>query len=121
MVAPAFTWKLSPNTVLEYTSEYLRHATPLDRGVVAVNNQLGAVPVSRFLGEPADGDVTVTNQTHQLVLSARMECLTGAAARACRTARRGWKGFSTEASSLAGRWPHPDDASAVTATFSRTT
>lgn len=99
VVAPAFTWKLSPDTVLEYTSEYLRHATPLDRGVVAVNNRLGVVPVSRFLGEPADGDVTVTNQTHQLVLShewnAGWRSRTGLSYR-----ETGLKGFSTEATAL---------------------
>ncbi|RZM04231.1 MAG: TonB-dependent siderophore receptor [Variovorax sp.] len=69
VIAPAFTWKLGRDTVLEYAGEYLRHATPLDRGVVAVNNRLGAVSRRTFLGEPADGDVTVKNQTHQLVLS----------------------------------------------------
>ncbi|MGJ7610096.1 TonB-dependent siderophore receptor [Variovorax sp. GB4R4] len=69
VLAPAFTWKLGRDTVLEYTGEFLRHATPLDRGVVAVGNRLGAVPRSRFLGEPADGRMTVDNQTHQLVLT----------------------------------------------------
>ncbi|MDP4075994.1 TonB-dependent siderophore receptor [Acidovorax sp. A1169] len=69
VVAPAFTWKLGRDTVLEYAGEVLRHATPLDRGVVAVNNQLGAIPRNRFLGEPADGKVTVENQTHQFILS----------------------------------------------------
>ncbi|MGK6307739.1 TonB-dependent siderophore receptor [Variovorax sp. DT-64] len=69
VIAPAFTWKLGRDTVLEYVGEVLRHKTPLDRGVVAVNNQLGAIPRSRFLGEPADGDVTVENHTHQFVLS----------------------------------------------------
>ncbi|MGJ7580352.1 TonB-dependent siderophore receptor [Variovorax sp. RHLX14] len=69
VIAPAFTWKLGRDTVLEYSGEYLRHATPLDRGVVAVNSSLGAVSRRTFLGEPADGDVTVTNQTHQLILS----------------------------------------------------
>uniref|UniRef100_UPI000D37CE1F TonB-dependent siderophore receptor n=1 Tax=unclassified Variovorax TaxID=663243 RepID=UPI000D37CE1F len=69
VIAPAFTWKLGRDTVLEYAGEYLRHATPLDRGVVAVDNRLGAVPRSRFLGEPADGDMTVKNQTHQFILS----------------------------------------------------
>jgi len=63
VIAPAFTWKLGRDTVLEYAGEYLRHATPLDRGVVAVDNRLGAIPRSRFLGEPADGDMTVKNQT----------------------------------------------------------
>ena len=69
VVAPAFTWKLGRDTVLEYSGEYLRHATPLDRGVVAVDNRLGAVPRNRFFGEPADGDVTVKNHTHQFILS----------------------------------------------------
>lgn len=69
VLAPAFTWKLGGDTVLEYVGEYLRHRTPLDRGVVAVGNRLGAIPRSRFLGEPDDGDVTVVNQTHQFILS----------------------------------------------------
>ncbi|RZJ09040.1 MAG: TonB-dependent siderophore receptor [Acidovorax sp.] len=100
VVAPALTWKLTPDTVLEYTAEFLRHATPLDRGVVAVNNRLGAVPISRFLGEPADGDVTVRNQTHQLVLS--HEWNTDWRSRAGLSYREtGLDGFSTEATALA--------------------
>lgn len=67
--APAFTWMLTQDTSLDYTGEILRHRTPLDRGVVAVDNRLGAIPRSRFLGEPADGPVTVQNGTHQLILS----------------------------------------------------
>ncbi|RLM48556.1 TonB-dependent siderophore receptor, partial [Halorubrum sp. Atlit-28R] len=67
-VAPAFTWKLAPSTRLNYSAEVLRHQTPLDRAVVAVNGQLGVLPRSRFLGEPADGDIRIDNQTHQLVL-----------------------------------------------------
>ncbi len=99
VVAPAFTWKLGQDTVLEYTGEFLRHATPLDRGVVAVNNQLGAVPVSRFTGEPADGDATVNNQTHQVVLSndwsAEWRSRVGLSYR-----EAGLLGFSTEPTAL---------------------
>jgi iron complex outermembrane receptor protein len=69
VVAPALTWKIGPSAVLEYAGEILRHHAPIDRGVVAVNNTLGAVPRERFLGEPGDGDTTVRNQTHQFVLS----------------------------------------------------
>lgn len=69
VIAPAFTWKITNDTVLEYTGEILRHETPLDRGVVAVDNRLGAIPRTRFLGEPADGDVRVDNRTHQAILS----------------------------------------------------
>jgi iron complex outermembrane receptor protein len=68
LFAPAFTWKISSATRLDYNGEWLSHKTPLDRGVVAINNQLGAVPRERFLGEPADGKVTLENQTHQFVL-----------------------------------------------------
>lgn len=70
VVAPAFSWKLGADTTLDYSGELLRHRTPLDRGVVAsAEGRLGIVPRERFLGEPADGDVTVDNRTHQLILS----------------------------------------------------
>ncbi len=64
-VAPTLTWRASDQTTFSYDGEYLRHKTPLDRGVVAVDGKLGAVPVSRFLGEPDDGPVTIENHTHQ--------------------------------------------------------
>lgn len=69
VLAPAFSWRLGQATQLDYVGELLRHASPLDRGVVAVDNHLGAISRDRFLGEPADGEVTVKNQTHQLILS----------------------------------------------------
>jgi iron complex outermembrane recepter protein len=70
VVAPAFSWKLGADTTLDYSGELLRHRTPLDRGVVAsTTGELGIIPRERFLGEPADGDVTVDNRTHQLILS----------------------------------------------------
>lgn len=97
--APAFTWRLAPGTTLDYTGELLRHRTPLDRGVVAIDNQLGAVPRERFLGEPADGDVTVDNQTHQLVLE--HDWSSDWRSRAGLSYREGtMKGFSTEPTSL---------------------
>jgi len=52
VLAPALTWRLGDDTVLDYRGEYLRHAAPLDRGVVAVGNRLGAVPRHRFLASP---------------------------------------------------------------------
>lgn len=99
VLAPALTWRLSPDTVLDYRGEWLRHATPLDRGVVAVNNQLGVVPRDRFLGEPADGDVAVINGNHQLSL--RHEWNESWQARVALSRRdTRIKGFSTEASAL---------------------
>jgi len=68
LIAPAFTWLVTDSTRLDYTGELLRHRAPFDRGIVAIGTELGPVPRERFLGEPADGDVVVENQTHQLVL-----------------------------------------------------
>lgn len=69
VIAPAFTWKLSRDSMLEYVGEVIHHETPLDRGVVAVDHKLGKMPRNRFLGEPSDGDVEVDNSTHQWILS----------------------------------------------------
>jgi len=68
LVAPAFVWKVSRDTVVRYDGEWLHQRAPLDRGVVAVKGQLDVVPISRFFGEPADGDITIENQTHQLFM-----------------------------------------------------
>jgi len=69
VLVPALTWRMGESTLFEYVGEWLRHQTPLDRGVVAVNERLGVIPRERFLGEPNDGDVTVDNRTHQLIIS----------------------------------------------------
>ena len=66
LVAPSFTWVLSPNTLLNYDLELLRHKAPMDRGVVAVGGRTGSISRETFLGEPGDGDITIDNQTHQL-------------------------------------------------------
>lgn len=99
VLAPAFTWRLGADTTLDYVGELLRHQTPLDRGVVAVDNRLGAIPRSRFLGEPADGDATVDNQSHQLILAHHWNddwrSRLGLSARRTRL-----DGFSTEATAL---------------------
>ncbi|MFC0128095.1 TonB-dependent siderophore receptor [Ralstonia solanacearum] len=68
LVAPGFTWKAGPDTVVHYEMEAARQSAPLDRGVVAVNNQLGAIPAARFLGEPRDGDYEVRNLGHQFTV-----------------------------------------------------
>ncbi|MDT7835340.1 TonB-dependent siderophore receptor [Aquabacterium sp. OR-4] len=99
VLAPAFSWRLASTTTLDYSGQWLRHATPLDRGVQAIQGQLGAVPRTQFPGEPADGDVTVTNQGHQLVLQHELAAdwrLRGALSWRETTLR----GFSTEPNEL---------------------
>ncbi|EAY71947.1 Outer membrane receptor protein [Burkholderia dolosa AU0158] len=71
LFAPSFTWDIDADTTLHYEFETVRQRAPLDRGVLAVNGQLGAIPASRFLGEPRDGDYDVRNSGHQFTLEHR--------------------------------------------------
>ncbi|MCC7704735.1 TonB-dependent siderophore receptor [Janthinobacterium sp. GW460P] len=68
LFAPSFLWLVGEHTTVSYEIEAVRQRAPFDRGVVAVNGQLGAVPVSRFLGEPGDGPMTVKSLGQQLFI-----------------------------------------------------
>jgi iron complex outermembrane recepter protein len=68
LLAPALSIKAGPGTRIEYRGELLRHVGTLDRGIAAVNGELGAVPRERFLGEPGDSDIRIFNSTQQLML-----------------------------------------------------
>ncbi|MBF7682570.1 TonB-dependent receptor [Acinetobacter sp. B5B] len=65
-VAPQLTWQASDQTQIDYDSEYSTIHTMFDRGVVAVNNQLGVIPTSRFLGQTNDGLLTMKDYLQQL-------------------------------------------------------
>jgi len=75
--APAFTWKISDATTLEYTGEFLEQEVDFDRGVFAINRgtaanpnfELGAVPINRFFGEPNDAPIESKNYTNQIRLT----------------------------------------------------
>lgn len=63
---PSALWKISPKTSLSYELELTRQKIPFDRGVVSINNRLGIVPTSRFVGEPGDGPLAADATGHQL-------------------------------------------------------
>ncbi|MGQ0836005.1 MAG: TonB-dependent siderophore receptor [Gammaproteobacteria bacterium] len=67
-VTPSFLVQFSNTTTLSYEFEYVRQEAPFERGIVAPFGELGAVPVERFLGEPADGNTEINAKGHQLVL-----------------------------------------------------
>jgi iron complex outermembrane receptor protein len=99
---PSFLWKLGDDTSLTYELEYIHQAVPLDRGVVAVNGNVRAVPRSRFLGEPGDGDITTKALGHQAQLQHDFDgnwtLLTGMSYRTT-----SFRGFATEAENTTGR------------------
>jgi iron complex outermembrane recepter protein len=72
VVSPSVVVKFSDSTSLNYELEVVRQDVPFDRGVVAVNNQLGVIPNSRFLGEPGDGQTRVEVLGHQLQFAQKL-------------------------------------------------
>jgi len=66
MVTPSFLWMLGEDTTVSYELEYSKQEATFDRGVVAINGQLGVVPRSRFLGEPNDGPHVIKTTGNQL-------------------------------------------------------
>lgn len=67
-ISPSFIWLVGEATTVSYEVEAVEQRAPFDRGVVAVNKVLGLIPVSRFLGEPADGPVTIRSLGHQVFI-----------------------------------------------------
>ncbi|QUN32209.1 TonB-dependent siderophore receptor (plasmid) [Cupriavidus sp. KK10] len=99
LLAPSVTWAFGADTLIQYTAELQRYTVPLDRGVVAVDGRLGAVPRSRFLGEPNDGDIRLDSQSHQLSVEHQFsDNWKGRVAMAYRGGSL--EGYSTEASML---------------------
>ncbi|MEH3148447.1 MAG: TonB-dependent siderophore receptor [Methylobacterium frigidaeris] len=52
LVAPVVSWQVTPDTRVTVETQFLRNRIVFDRGVIAINRQLGLLPISRFLGEP---------------------------------------------------------------------
>ncbi|MCU0119681.1 TonB-dependent siderophore receptor [Pseudomonas sp. B2M1-30] len=66
--APSFSWQLNPDTSLLVESEFVRHSSTFDRGIVAPDNKWSGVSRSTFLGEPDDGDIDNHNNMLQAAL-----------------------------------------------------
>ena len=60
-VAPSFSWQLDPDTRLLVESEFVRHSSTFDRGIVAPHG----MSRSTFLGEPNDGNIRNHNNRLQ--------------------------------------------------------
>ena len=65
---PSVLARIGEGTSLSYELEVIHQEVPFDRGVVARNGRLGIIPISRFLGEPANGPTRVHAMSNQLSL-----------------------------------------------------
>lgn len=63
--SPSLAWRIGPQSRLAYELELSHQEIPFDRGVLAINGELGHIPTSRFLGEPGDGPLKADVQGHQ--------------------------------------------------------
>ncbi|WNW09815.1 TonB-dependent siderophore receptor [Pseudomonas sp. DTU_2021_1001937_2_SI_NGA_ILE_001] len=70
-VAPSLRWELSPDTSLLVQTEFVRHDSIFDRGIVAPNNRWSGVSRSTFLGEP-DDKIDNDNNLIQAILDHRL-------------------------------------------------
>lgn len=99
LVSPSFVWLAGEHTIISYEIEASRQQAPFDRGLPAVNGKLGALPVSRFLGEPGDGRMRVKSLGQQLFVQHAIDddwsLQSGLSYRDSELA-----GFSTEANNL---------------------
>ncbi|MDH4570777.1 TonB-dependent siderophore receptor [Pseudomonas sp. BN414] len=68
VVSPSLGWQLNADTRLLLETEFVQHESVFDRGIPAVNGELGSVKRSTFLGEPNDGDIRNRNQMIQASL-----------------------------------------------------
>ncbi|MBL1386818.1 MAG: TonB-dependent siderophore receptor [Colwellia sp.] len=64
--SPSIVWNINNNSQLIYELEYSDQEVPFDRGVLAIDGELGLIPESRFLAEPGDGPIEADVLGHQL-------------------------------------------------------
>jgi len=69
VISPDVLWQLGEDTTLFIDAEFSRTDIVFDRGVPAVNNKVGKVKNSNFLGEPNDGK----NRTDSQILHVSLE------------------------------------------------
>lgn len=66
MLSPSLIWLPGERTTVSWEAAAVQQDAPFDRGVPAVNGNLGVVPRERFLGEPGDGQVRVRSLGQQV-------------------------------------------------------
>lgn len=100
--SPSLALRITDQSRLVYELEFSHKEIPFDRGVLAIDGELGRIPASRFLGEPGDGPLEADVLGHQIEFqhdfSDRWSALVGFNRRETSLA-----GFSTEAELAANR------------------
>lgn len=64
--SPSLAWRFNDQAQFIYEVEYSAQEIPFDRGVIAIDDELGILPESRFLGEPSYGPIETAVLGHQI-------------------------------------------------------
>lgn len=72
VITPSLLWQVSPDTKVNYELEYVDQAVPFDRGIVVIDGNINALPVTRYLGEASDGATQIDVLAHQLSIEHTM-------------------------------------------------
>ena len=73
MVSPSLLWMPDADTTVSYELEFSKQQATFDRGVVAIDGQLGRVPRHAFYGEPGDGPTATRSVGHQLFVQHQLD------------------------------------------------
>lgn len=65
-LSPSIAYRFNDRSQLVYELEYSHQEIPFDRGVIAIDGELGRIPESRFLGEPGYGPIETDVLGHQV-------------------------------------------------------
>lgn len=63
---PSLAWSISDQTRVTYEMELTQQEIPFDRGVVALDSEVGFMPIENFIGEPGDGPIDTDVLGHQI-------------------------------------------------------
>lgn len=101
VISPSMTFRPVDGVQLTYLAQHIAYDAPFDRGVAAIDGDPLALPASRFLGEPSNGDTRARDTRHQLTGEVRLggawSLLGGVAYRT-----GSLRGFSADQSRLVG-------------------
>lgn len=66
VASPSIMLKPTDTTSITYEMEFVDQKVPFDRGIPAIDGELGRLPRSLFVGEPGDGPIEVDVLGHQV-------------------------------------------------------
>ncbi len=69
---PSVMWEASADTTVTYELEYTEQKIPFDRGVVAIDGELGHQPIETFTGDPNGDTIDTEVVGHQIEVSHKL-------------------------------------------------